>query len=343
MSWADVAAKITFFDPSNPWPFPHPDYAVGAFSVSEQTSILNMLSALYSSSATARNVLDTAAAQGPIRIGATLPNNPGFMIPATSGTPSYLGFNLSAIDVFYYFNDHGYIVKELPVITIIHELIHYGLGLMDTDNDHSLMNGPSYDFDGDTLRKQNQISREAGFNDNIQISYSATFFNYPANDSRFDTLEMGKSYSHDEIVDIVRLGNDSPLLPDLLDMSHRTDGSRDILFGFGGNDTLRGGGGRDFLYGGNHNDTLDGGAGSDFIDGEDGTDTVDYGLDPGGPGVALTIRRADPPANDPRLRYEIVSGGDTDVIVDVEKIKLTDKSDKLSLTGDPGSSTPRIS
>lgn len=336
MSWATVANKITFFDSAHPWLFPNSSVAVSAFSASEQRLTLGWLEDLYQKSGTAREVLDAAASQGPIRIGKTLRNNPGFQVDGSSTTPKYVGFNLEAINDLYYFNDHGQIVREVPALTIIHELIHYSLNLDDTNDDYSLMNGSNYDFDGDTLRKQNQIAREVGIVGNIQTSYSAGFFNYPEADSRFSLLQTGKSYSLDEIVNIVRLGSDSPLLPDLLDMSNRQDRSRDLLFGFGGNDVLRGGGGRDFLYGGDHDDTLDGGLDNDFIDGEGGIDTVDYSLGTNAPGVAITIRPTQSLPDDPRPRFEIASGNDIDVVVGVEKVRLTDQSDKVGLKGDIG-------
>jgi Ca2+-binding RTX toxin-like protein len=49
---------------------------------------------------------------------------------------------------------------------------------------------------------------------------------------------------------------------------------RDFLFGFDGNDTIKGLAGDDVLLGGNGLDSLDGGSGNDLIDGGSGNDTL---------------------------------------------------------------------
>lgn len=56
----------------------------------------------------------------------------------------------------------------------------------------------------------------------------------------------------------------------------------DIMYGYDGDDTLRGGAGDDQLYGGNGNDTLTGGNDNDALYGEDGNDSLS-----GGSGIDL--------------------------------------------------------
>lgn len=50
----------------------------------------------------------------------------------------------------------------------------------------------------------------------------------------------------------------------------------DVLFAFGGNDSVFGNGGNDLLYGYDGDDTINGGAGKDWIDGGAGKDTASY-------------------------------------------------------------------
>ncbi|CAN5329579.1 hypothetical protein BH10PSE7_BH10PSE7_31940 [soil metagenome] len=53
--------------------------------------------------------------------------------------------------------------------------------------------------------------------------------------------------------------------------------SADVIYGFGGFDTLTGGAGSDSLFGNSDNDHVAGGAGNDFADGGEGNDSVDGG------------------------------------------------------------------
>ncbi len=110
---------------------------------------------------------------------------------------------------------------------------------------------------------------------------------------------------------------------------------RDKLFGEGGNDQL---------WGGRGDDRLDGGLGSDLIYGGSGTDTAVYGGADAGAGVQLSIAAgsgtdsritANTHAPDPTAKTQIVitQGADTDVLVDIEKVELTNHSDTVTLTG----------
>ncbi|HYI49486.1 MAG TPA: calcium-binding protein [Allosphingosinicella sp.] len=135
-------------------------------------------------------------------------------------------------------------------------------------------------------------------------------------------------------------------------MSNRTDNSRDLLFGFDGNDELKGGGGRDFLYGGGQDDRLWGGAGNDHLAGEAGDDTLASGsgtdfIDGGADidtinvqleistgGASFSIRGIAPVGSDPRARFEMGDSTGTDTVVDVEFVNFTSDDDTLTLLGD---------
>lgn len=173
-----------------------------------------------------------------------------------------------------YFNTNGEIVHEKPELTIIHELIHYLNGTKDlvgTGPNNSVteldMNGAKFDFKGETLTLQNKMATEAGYLDNIQASYQATFTNM--SDVTSKGFSKNYSYSGGENVDIVRIGNAST---NNQDHTSRTDNSRDLIFGLGGNDTINGGGGRDFIYGGLGDDSIYGGDGDDILVGDGGDD-----------------------------------------------------------------------
>lgn len=130
------------------------------------------------------------------------------------------------------------------------------------------MNQADFDFVGDTLRVQNNIAADMGYFNNHQASYNAAFRADRPEAIHFTT---GISYSNNESVDIVRLGTDGI---DNLDMSARTDSSRDLIFGLNADDDIHGGGGNDFLYGGAGLDEILGGDGDDLIYGGDDSDVV---------------------------------------------------------------------
>src|SRR3954469_7084888 len=78
-------------------------------------------------------------------------------------------------------------------------------------------------------------------------------------------------------------GDNATALNDNLANSLQGTAGADLVYGFGGNDTINGRAGNDALFGMDGNDTFDmslGGTssyGSDRIDGGAGTDTVDFG------------------------------------------------------------------
>lgn len=110
-------------------------------------------------------------------------------------------------------------------------------------------------------------------------------------------------------------------------------------------DKLFGGDGNDQLWGGRGDDELRGGAGSDLLYGWSGKDTVFYGSDTAGanisisPGAGPDARiQANPnaPNKDVFVQAFVKEGVDTDTLIDIEIVKLTDLSDKVKLTGDVG-------
>lgn len=204
---------------------------------------------------------------------------------------AFIAIDTLEIANLYYFNDKGKLVNEKPEITLIHEIIHT-TGLNDPlpppqVPTNAQMNA-GFDFDGATVRKQNEISTELGYNDNIQKNYYATVLQ---GTSLFDRFDRSVSYSEGRTVDTPIIpasngaGNDT-----LAPINSSVADSVDIIFGLNGNDSLNGGGGSDYLYGGEDDDTFIGSNGDDLFHGggtrksggavlainDDGIDTADY-------------------------------------------------------------------
>jgi len=218
---------------------------------------------------------DALFASTVIRIGETKNADAYVAFPfAPLGNPKYMVLNVQFSKDLLYFNDHGAIVQEEPELTFMHEMIHYiketkdliGTGSKGAVTEADL-NGSKFDYDGETLKIQNMMAAEAGYLDNIQASYQATFASMANVTTR--GFVAGYSYTNAESVDNVRIGNS---LNNDQDMSSRVDNSKDLLFGMDGDDKIQAGGGRDFLYGGAGSDTLHGGEGDDVIVGGDDDD-----------------------------------------------------------------------
>lgn len=281
MAWEDVDSTIRFWSQSTQWAL-GPGHSMTDVSAGDQQAIKTYLQSLYNGSAQARAMLEAGAATGNIRIGTSaVADTPG-IFGGGSGGFFYIGVDLNLAEDTYYFNKTGEFVKEKPDLTIAHELAHAILGLTnsqylnDPQYNESAMNGASFDFDGATVRKQNAIASEMGYSDNIQVSYHSGIL---SSDDRYSKLTTGSSYTDNKEINIVRFGDDLGVVTnDNLDMTLRTDKSKDLMFGFGGNDQIWGGDGDDFIYGGDGIDTLDGGAGRDAANGEkDGYDFLDGG------------------------------------------------------------------
>ncbi|RXT50587.1 calcium-binding protein [Bradyrhizobium betae] len=306
MGWSDVKNRIKFFgqdtdDLGNPTGLDGMPTTVNgiepyglAFSTStengatvptEKADILAALEDLYDHSATARSMLDAATAGEDI-----------WLMKSINGSTSKPGTGTAKIDLesvpeFWWMGSDGKFHQEQLGGNVIHELIHavYGYddlrdpttGLALGNYDHRDYNNPNFDFLGQTVRLQNQIFQERNFEEGYsQVGYDAAFDIAPS------LFRKDISYTEGQLIDLAYFDNAGNLAPNVLDLSLRTDSSRDLIIGLAGDDRINGGAGRDYLYGGAGNDTISGGSGDDVIHGgdrttplvEDGSDTADYSV-----------------------------------------------------------------
>jgi Ca2+-binding RTX toxin-like protein len=171
------------------------------------------------------------------------------------GIDDYVLMDYAAASSIYMFNSEGKLVQADIRLTIMHELAHIYLPGQDPGPaSEAAMNGSSFDFRGPVVDEQNAIATDAGLTHQIQTAYDAAF---TSSDGRYNLFTTNSSYSDDREVHITRLGDSSS---NTLDHSNRTATSasgliNDLLFGLGGNDTVKGGEGDDFLYGGSGAET----------------------------------------------------------------------------------------
>lgn len=294
MTWSQVEGALRFWDtnssPAVTWTAPPSgEFEPTSVDSGSKAMMLGTLEYIYNASTIAQNMLDGFVNNNLIRI-ALAANPDEFRLGANvtvQGTPpiSYVMFDFSDVETFYYFDRAGALVQEIPQVLFLHEIIHLANGSDDPEpGTQQEMNGQSFDFAGDTLRKQNEILDQLGIEGNFQTSYHFTIDSSKP-ESILSEFVVGQSYSDNKWVDISRYGTTGG---DVLDHSNRIDDSSDLLFGRAGNDTIRGGGGDDYLYGdagndelygGDDDDLLHGGAGSDTIDGGSGMDAVSYEFD----------------------------------------------------------------
>ena len=276
MNWTEVLNSITFYDGSGNWRFwiggavssaVDPIQAdTSQFSEQDKQLIVDYIAELFNNSTLiARPIIEEAAIGGYLNF-AELISDAGMTTVVDDF--KYIRYNLDNVDNLYYFNDYGELVKDIPQITIIHEIIHT-LDFYDPPSlDFVDQNTPDFDFDGDVVRRQNLVSDNMGYDRNTQRGYYASIQrNAPDGEEIFDKFQVNHSYTLGNPIDIARLGGLTT--DDVLDMTARIDNSRDLIFGLGGDDILRGGGGNDYLYGGDDEDTLSGGSGVNFLDGGD--------------------------------------------------------------------------
>jgi Ca2+-binding RTX toxin-like protein len=144
-------------------------------------------------------------------------------------------------------------------------------GRENNDDRHPGIDGQEdadYDFMGHMVRFENQIAVELGLPEYQRASYQAAI---PGGDAR---ITIGHSYTEGQEIDVAILADNEA---NVIDTSNRTEGVRDLLFGYRGNDVIRAGQGNDFLYGGHDEDQLFGGDGIDTLYGEDGQDWLHGG------------------------------------------------------------------
>ncbi|HVQ07998.1 MAG TPA: hypothetical protein VMS43_06145 [Allosphingosinicella sp.] len=252
MALTDIFSAIQFWNSStNPWvQSTAPEALVGDFTAgagSEQSQIHSYISLLYTSPTAAATMEQVRTNHPTIRIGKALDLlSPAFVALGATGQ-YYLGFNNTEVAKIWYINTQGTLVAENPGLTLIHEFSHMigrtdptgaGPGGVPTEAEQNVGN---WDFEGSALRLQNQVATELSLFSNFQASYDATL---GGQDTRRGSFTLSTNYTENEAIKIVRIGTDGV---NDLDMSNRTHDSRDLLFGLGGNDVLKGGGGRDFL------------------------------------------------------------------------------------------------
>lgn len=246
---------------------------------SESINLLSSFERLAKTSLGA-SLLNRATVDGDLRVtGTASVNSPAFGASVALGAarPTIYVNYANSMNV-YWFNNHGTIVNGDVDLVIAHELSHAVRNTMDplvsdtttpggfrspTDAE---MNVGSFDFRGDAVRDQNRIASQLGLSDQVRVSYGAAFYPNASNSFR-----LGASYTHNQQINVARLGSDDNNIQDHRD---RLDNSDDLIFGLGGDDRVYGGGGNDHLYGGDGDDRISGGRGNDRIYGEAGNDTL---------------------------------------------------------------------
>ncbi|WP_137934584.1 calcium-binding protein [Mesorhizobium comanense] len=154
---------------------------------------------------------------------------------------------------------------------ITHETIHAVLGKGDPLPFNAplsayiaLLQDPSFDPIGETVRMTNDIMAQAPFQENGQMHY----FNliYP---DETNPLRLISSYTNESIIDDVIHGtvlsaNDVIInrVGSVIGDDRPTD---DLIIGYNGNETIFAGGGYDHIYDGSGADIIEGGDGSDTI------------------------------------------------------------------------------
>lgn len=206
------------------------------------------ITTLYNGSPTyAVSILEAASIAGNLNF---LKSSDGDHSLTISGIPA-IAFDFNEISNLYYFNDKGQLFHEKPELTVIHEIIH-AMGLSDPlpplVSPTNAQMSAAFDFDGDTVRSQNEVARELGYTDNVQKNYYSSILSTWDIFQRFDT---SISYSEGHTVDTAVIPENEGAGNDTLDLtSSYKANSVDIIFGLEGDDNLKGGGGSDYIYGG---------------------------------------------------------------------------------------------
>jgi hypothetical protein len=252
--------------------------------LSDIVVISDTIMSLYDNSATARQMLETLAAAGPIRISTSTSFGQSF-VPAQSigvGVTSDAFINLNTSEVIWAISSWGTMFQMQFATIVAHELAHWALGHHDPALPpvaNPLMNNPTYDYVGDTVRTEWQVDIERGAT-NHRATYQSAL---GVIDARLPFLNTARDYVPDGYVSIVRYGDrDQPVSPSVVDPNDVIDVSGFIydsalLFGFAGEDTIKGTPNADYIYAGSDTDDVSGNGGNDLIDGEGGSDVIDGG------------------------------------------------------------------
>jgi hemolysin type calcium-binding protein len=362
MAWIDVLARIKFWGvDGTPATINGIPISTGPLAgnivydnvtpfLSEELSdakarIINALSDLYFNSPTARAILDAGTSGTDIWL-ANVTGQGSFTF-ANSRTA---GIDLGQAETFQWMGRNGRFQTENLGGNIIHELIHAISGTPDvvdpvTGSPQAPFNynHPNFDHLGATVRTQNTIFQEMGWGAGYwQVGYHAALS--PGNTAFFRT---DISYTEDQTIDIAYFDSNSSLTPNNLDLSRRTDGSRDLIVGLSGNDFINGGAGNDYLYGSIDDDRIAGGSGDDLLHGgdrktavgSDGVDTADYTVGDNAAaisnGIVVKIDSASAATDaiDGKKYITVTNDGygGTDRLLSIEKIKGTDNSDRVNV------------
>ena len=350
MAWQDIVSKIKFWgidgQPAQVNGFDTAGYG-DVFNGPDRQEILDALKRIYDNSPTAQTLLESGVATRDI----WLFNNTG-----SGGSSAKNNLGIARIDMnqareLEWMGRDGRFHLEDVGGHVIHELVHAIDGLYDAvdptsgapisgPRDYSL---PGFDLIGPVQNKTNQILQETGL---FSAGYFQVGYEAYINDSNSSFLDDTIAYTEDNSIKFAFFDNVYNKTPNVLDLSLRTDGSNDLIIGFGGEDRINGGAGRDYLYGSVDNDTISGGSGNDVLHGgdrvtaiaSDGTDTADYsvGDNQAAPTHGVTVNIdvtavADTDKID-GLTPIIVSDdgyGGRDRLVSIETIKLTDQADTV--------------
>jgi Ca2+-binding RTX toxin-like protein len=345
MPWVLKFWKTFVTPPQTPvtWNFGHgtPPADVPVPQVTDITNYINSIAALSTLAASRLNAYGED-----IRIG----YEAGNVGEAFRGTlDKYILIDVAAANTMYFFNTFGELVAGDLRLTIMHELAHNYLPGNDPSStaNEATLNGADFDVRGAVINEQNAIALNAGLTGQVQTSYYGALLSI---DPLFNLFATNSSYSDGNLIDNARYGS---LGADSIDHGNNTKLLNDLLFGLGGDDTIKSGKGNDYIYGGEGQDKIWGGDGDDVLMGDDakdelrgekgndtiwggakgaetgrsdGVDTVFY--DTAAAGITITLGGSTLPT----LTVSDGEGG-TDTLHSIEIIQGSNHNDKLILQG----------
>ena len=230
------------------------------------TELKQIITDIYST-AKGKSILDTGT--GDIRFGALLS---GIALTFKSNVDQWIGLQLDKIDRLWSFNSTGSLYHIDKRVVVAHELSHLLKNTGDPNGGQppsdAMQNGASWNDQGATVIAENLVASQLHLQGHDRVSYFAAISD---EDYRFNLINSKVSYTNNQMVDLVRIGDNAN---NNQDHSLRTEKSRDLILGFGGEDTIKGGEGNDHLYGGGDKDLIDGGKGNDRLFGEQGDDKL---------------------------------------------------------------------
>lgn len=230
---------------------------------------------------------------------------------ATDGTDTTNG-----ADGLHSWNQSGVFMPSMLSLALAHELSHaFTPNQLDIGEAVGDFNNPS-SMAFHVVVDTNTVARELGLSA-FQTTTAGYYANIFSNDIRFSEIQQHVSYTFDNQVDYVWLGDRawsarvstdynsgfwyagrylvdtalySNLKKDVLDLSKSAYAGNALALGLEGSDKITTGSGNDFIYGGSGDDVLSGASGNNYINGgdlgmsvaDDGLDTADYSAAPRG-------------------------------------------------------------